>query len=78
MSVPVCAVDVEVMEKLIYLDNDINVFASCEPEVNRRLDWAWVVIDLLHHGVWRCRYLCRQMKVPVFRSLVLPSLDLWM
>jgi len=31
-------------------------------------------MDSLNHGVWRCRYLCRRMKVRVFRSLVLPVL----
>ena len=74
LSVPICGEDVEVTEKFTYLDSDIHVSAGCEPEVNRRLGRAWGVIDSLDHGVWRCRYLCRRMKVRVFRSLVLPVL----
>ena len=31
-------------------------------------------MDSLDHGVLHCRYLCRRMKVRVFRSLVLPVL----
>ena len=63
LSVPVCGEDVEVTERFTYLGSDIRVPAGCEPEVNRRLDWAWGVMVSLDHGVWRCRYLCRRTKV---------------
>ena len=71
LCVPVCGEDVEITERLIYLGSDIDVSAGCEPEVNRCLGWAWGVMDSLDHGVWCCQYLCRRMKVQVFRSLVL-------
>ena len=29
-------------------------------------------MNSLDEGVWRCRYLCKRMKVRVFSSLVLP------
>ena len=74
LSVPVCVRDVEVKEIFTYLSSDINVSAGCGPEVNRRLGWAWGVMDSLDHGVWCCRYLCRLKKVRVFRSLQLPVL----
>jgi len=74
LSVPVCAEDVEIMERFTYLGSDIHVSAGCEPEVSRRLGRAWGVMDSLDHGVWCCRYLRRRMKVRVFRSLVLPIL----
>ena len=74
LSVAVCGEDVEVTERVTYLGSDIHVSPGCEPEVNRRLGQEWGVMDSLHHGVWRCRYLCRRMKVRVFRSLVLPVL----
>ena len=81
LSVPVCGEDVEVFQRFTYLGSDIHVSAGCEPEVNRRLGRAWGVMDSLDHGVWRCRYLCRRMKVQFFRSLVLPVLldrcDTW-
>ena len=51
LSVPVCDVDVEVMETFTYLGSDIHVSAGCEPEVNRRLGWGWVVMDELDHGM---------------------------
>ena len=41
LSVPVYGEDVEVMERFTYLGSDIHVSAGCEPEVNRRLGWAW-------------------------------------
>ena len=63
LSVPVCGEDVEVMERFTYLGSDIHVSAGCEPEVNRRMGWAWGVMDSLYHGVWCCRYLCGRMKV---------------
>ena len=47
MSVPVCGVDVEVVERFTSLGSDIHVSAGCEPEVNRFLDWALGVIDSL-------------------------------
>ena len=74
LSVPVCGKDVEVMKRLTYVGSDIHVSAGCEREVNRRLGWAWGGLDLLDHGVWHCRYLCRRTKVQVFRSLLLPAL----
>ena len=60
--------------KISYLGSDIPVSAGCESEVNTRLGRAWGVMTSLDHGVWRCRYLCRMMKVRVFRSSVLPVL----
>ena len=63
MSVPICGEDVEVVERFTYLGSDIHVSAGCESEVNSRLFWAWGVMDSLDNGVWRCRYLCRRMKV---------------
>ena len=74
LSVPVCGEDVEVTERCTYLGSDIHVSAGCEPEVNRHLGRAWGVMNSLDHGVWRCWYLCRRMKVRVFRSLMLPIL----
>ena len=56
------------------LSRHIRVSVGCEPEVNIRLGRAWGVMDLLDHGVWHCQYLCRRMKVRVFRSLMLPVL----
>ena len=63
LSVPVCCEDVEVTERFTYLGSDIHVSAGCESEVIRRLGRAWRVLDSLDHGVWRCWYLCRRMKV---------------
>ena len=63
LSVPVCGEEVEVMERFTYLGSDVHVSAGCEPEVNRRLGRAWVVMDSLGHGVWCCQYLCGKMKV---------------
>ena len=63
LSVPVCGEDVEVVERFTSLDSDIHVSAGCEPEVNRRLGQASGIMDSLHHGVWRCRYLCGRVKV---------------
>ena len=63
LSIPVCGEDVEFMERFTYLSSDIHVSACCEPEVNRRLGWAWGVMDSLDHGVWRCRDLCGRTKV---------------
>ena len=74
LSMPVCGEDVEITERVTYLGSDIHVSTGCEPEVNRRLGRAWGVMDSLHHGVWRCRYLCRRTKVRVFTSLILPVL----
>ena len=67
-SVAVCGEDVEVVERFTYLGSDINVSAVCEPEVNRRLCWAWGVLDSLDNGVWRCQFLCGRTRVQVFRS----------
>ena len=43
LSVPVCGEDVEGVERFTYLGSDIQVSASCEPEVNRYLGRAWGV-----------------------------------
>ena len=72
LCVPVCGDDVEISERFTYLGSDIHVSAGFEPEVNKRLGWAWGVMDSLDHGVWCCRYQCRRTKVQVFKSLVLP------
>ena len=77
LSVPVCGEDVEVTERFTYLGSDIPVSAGCESEVNRRLGWAWGVMDSLDLGVWCCScvvLLCSRMKVRVVRSLLLPVL----
>jgi len=74
LSVPACGEVVEDTKRFTYLGSDIHVSACCEPEVNRRLGQAWGFLDSLDHGVWCCRYLCRRMKVQVFKSLVLPVL----
>ena len=55
LSVPVCGEDVEVTERFTCLGIDIQVFAGCEPEVNRCMCRAWEVMDSLDNGVWRCR-----------------------
>ena len=52
LSVPVCVVDVEVVERFIYLGSDIPVSAGCESEVDGRLGRVWGVMDSLDHGVW--------------------------
>jgi len=62
------------MERFTYVGSDIHVSACCEPEVNRRVDRAWGVMESLVHGGWSCQYLCGRMKVRVFRSLVIPVL----
>ena len=74
LSVQVCDEAVEVTDRFTSLGRNIHVSAGCEPEVNSCLVRARRVMDLLDHGVWRCRYLCGRMKVRVFRSLVLPVL----
>ena len=56
LSVPICGEEVEVTERLTYLDSDIYVSAGCE---ERSTD-IWGVMDSLDHGVWHCRYLCRR------------------
>ena len=43
--------DVEVTERFTYLGSDIYISAGCEPEVSRRLNRAWGVMDSLDHGV---------------------------
>ena len=63
LSVPVCGEDFEVVERFTYLGSDIQVSAGCESEVNSHLRQAWGIMDSLDNGVWRCRYLCRRMKV---------------
>ena len=63
LSVPVCAEDVEFVERFTYLGSDIHVSAGSAPEVNRHLGRAWGVMDSPDHGVWHCRYLCNWMKV---------------
>ena len=74
LSVAICGEEVEVTQRYTYLGSDIHVSAGCEPVVNRYLGQADGVMDSLDHGVWCCLYLCRRMKVQVFRSLVLPVL----
>ena len=74
LSLSVCGEDVEVTERFTCLGSDVHVPAGCESEVNRRLGRAWVVMDSLDQGVWRCRCPCGKKKVRVFRSLVLPVL----
>ena len=74
LSVPVFGEDVEVTERFTYFGSDIHVSAGCEPKVNRRLGRAYGVMDSLDHGVYRCQYLFRRMKVQVLRYLVLPVL----
>jgi len=49
LSVPVCGMDVEVVERFTYLGSDIHVSAGCEPEFNRCLHCAWGVMDSLDH-----------------------------
>ena len=50
LCVPVCAKDVEVMERFTSLGSDIHVSDGCEREVSRRLGRAWGVMDSLVMG----------------------------
>ena len=43
-------------------------------EVLRQIGLAYGVIDLLGTSIWRCRYLCRQTKIRIIKSVVIPVL----
>ena len=62
-SIPVISENVEVTQTFTYLGSVIHSSTSCELEINRRLGRAWNAMNSLDEGVWRCRYLCKGMKV---------------
>ena len=78
MSVPVCGEDVEVTERFTYLGSDIHVSAGCESEVNRRLGWAWGVMDSLDNGGVALPVPVQEDISPSLQVLAASSLALWM
>ncbi|KAG2466705.1 PGM5 protein, partial [Polypterus senegalus] len=73
-SVSVCGEIIDLVERVTYLGSDIHVSGDSSCEVSRRIGRAWGVMKSLERGVWSSRYLCKRMKVQVFRVLVLPVL----
>ncbi|KAG2456575.1 NUFP1 protein, partial [Polypterus senegalus] len=73
-SVSVYGESINLVEKFTYLGSDIHVSGGSSYEVSRWIVRAWGVMSSLERGVWRCQYLCKRMKVQVFRVLVLPVL----
>uniref|UniRef100_A0A3B3TD22 Reverse transcriptase domain-containing protein n=1 Tax=Paramormyrops kingsleyae TaxID=1676925 RepID=A0A3B3TD22_9TELE len=81
-SVSICRENVELVERFTYFSSDIHASGDSSYEVSRKTGRAWGVMRSLERGVWRRRYLCKNMKVQVFRVLVLPvllySCETWM
>ena len=73
-SVQVHGENVEVVDRFTYLGSVVHSNGDSAVEVNRRLGLAYGVMDSLNQSIWRCRYLSRNIKIRVFKSLVLPVL----
>ena len=73
-SVLACGEDVEISENFTYLGSVVHNNGGSRQEVLRRIGLAHGVMDSLSTSIWRCRYLCRQTKIRIFKSLVIPVL----
>lgn len=73
-AVPVCGMNVEVLDRFTYLGSVIQSNGGSDLEVNRRLGLAYGVMESLNQPIWCCRYLYKKTKIRVFRVLVLSVL----
>ena len=73
-SVHACGEDIDISETFTYLGSVVHKNGESGHEVLRRIGLAHGVMDSLNASIWRCRYLCRQTKIRLFKSLVIPVL----
>ena len=73
-SLHVCGEDIEILKNFTYLGSVVHNDGGSSQEVSRRIGLAHGVMDSLNTSIWRCRYLCRQTKIRIFKSLVIPVL----
>ena len=73
-SVHACGEDIAISEHFTYLGSVVHNNGGSRHEVLRRIGLAHGVMDSLNKSIWRCRYLCRQTKIRIFKSLVIPVL----
>ena len=76
-SVHACGEDIEISENFTCFGSVVRNDGGSSQEVVWRIGLAHGVMDSLSTSIRRCRYLCRQIKIRIFKLLVLP-LTLWL
>ena len=71
-SIHACGEDIDILDSFTYLGSVVHDNGGSRQKVLQKTGLAHGVIDLLSTSIWRCRYLCRQTKIRIFKSLVIP------
>ena len=72
-SVHVCGKDIEISKYFTYLGSVVRNDGGSNREVVRPIALAHSIVDSFSESIWR-EYLCRQTKIRIFKSLVIPVL----
>ena len=78
-SIHACGEDIDILDSFTCLGNMVHNNGGSRQEVLRWIGLALVslaygVMDSLSMSIWRCQYLCRWIKILIFKSLVIPVL----
>ena len=74
-SVHACGEDIEILKNFTYLGGVVvHNDGGSGQEVTRQIGLAHGVMDSLNTSIWRFRYLFRQTKTRIFKSLVITIL----
>ena len=73
-SVYACGEDIEILKNFTYLGSVVHNNSRSSQEVTQWIGLAHGIMDLIITTIWRCRYRCRQTKIQIFKSLVIPVL----
>ena len=74
-SIHACGEDIDIFDSFKYLGSVVHNNGVSLQKVLRRICLANGVVDSISTSIWRCRYLYRLTKIPIFKSLVIPKLD---
>ena len=73
-SVNMCGEEVEILENFTCFGSAVRNDGKSSQEVGWRIGLAHGVMDSLSMTIWCCRYLCRQTRIRIFKSLVSPRI----
>ena len=76
LSMRVARTLIDILKNFTYLGSAVHNDGGSRQEVTRRIGLTHSVMDSLslNMSIWRCQYLCRQTKIRIFKSLVIPVL----
>ena len=72
LSIHACGEDIEILKSFTCPGEVVHNNGGSRQEISWQISLTQGVMDLLSTSIWHCRYICKQIKIQIFKSLLIP------